>query len=84
MSSPMMPDAGELASSFGKTKLNGRRRKPEPAVLSHIKLQLIKALELKKASSIQQWLVVLGKTLASCGNKTYDLICTEYKIYHQI
>lgn len=66
MSSPIMPDAGELAT-FVQSKVNGRRRKPEPVILSHMKLQLTKAVELKKANSIQQWMVVLGKTLASYG-----------------
>jgi hypothetical protein len=72
VSSPI--DAGELTTLFLQANVNGRRQKPEPVILSHIKLQLIKSIELKKSNSIQQWLVVLGRTLASFGLYKYIYI----------
>lgn len=49
---------------------NGRiRNKPEPVIISHIKVKLATCTEMKNADGIRQWLIALGKTLANYGLK---------------
>jgi hypothetical protein len=67
VSSPLMPEVGDVTSLVSLQFMSNRRKKPETAVLSHIKLQLIKATEMKRAENIKQWLLALAKTMASHG-----------------
>jgi len=67
VSSPLMPESSDITSFLSLPFAAARRKKPAPAVLSHIKLQLIKATELKKADSIKRWILAMAKALASHG-----------------
>jgi len=67
VSSPLMSEAGDMTFLSSLSHIGVRRKKPEPTIVSHIKLQLIKATEMKKPDSIKQWISVLAKTLATHG-----------------
>ncbi|ODN02676.1 Protein HIRA [Orchesella cincta] len=52
--------SGRLLFSGGRL-----RNKPEPAIVSHIKLKLATCTEMKNADGIKQWLIALAKSLAT-------------------
>ncbi|ODM92537.1 Protein HIRA [Orchesella cincta] len=63
VSSPLTSDqtiSGRLLFSGGRL-----RNKPQPAIVSHIKLKLATCTEMKNADGIMQWLIALAKSLAT-------------------
>lgn len=70
VSAPLMYNTKDqpLSSRMMLFTGDGRlRSKPEPAVVSHIKLKLATSTEMKNPEGVKQWLIALAKALATQG-----------------
>lgn len=68
-----------LSSRMALFSNDGRMRtKPEPAIISHIKLKLATCTEMKNPDGIKQWIIALAKSLATQGlEKELRQLCDD-------
>lgn len=81
VSGPLM--SGGLEQSVSSRMMlftsDGRlRNKPEPSIVTHIKLKLATSTELKNPEGVKQWLIALAKALATHGlQKELHQLCED-------